>query len=216
MKTSTPFIRALARSRISQMEALRLIGGFHLGRRGRHARLRSEVMVSVGTFYTHADDIEPLLAMLYWKLGRLWPTCRNVIDDLHVAALAAHTILAIHPFEDANTRSCLDMARLLLAWRWDLEDPPLELGVDNPAELPVAHLLDSTNRPSELTAENVRKKGEDIARRLQAASVPALRSDPLLHGAAMLLFGHASPAVQAAGFPDLPEALVHSLDGDDR
>lgn len=111
-------------------DVLSRLGALHIGQRGDHAELRQVTVRANDRFFPHHHDVPALLLLFFQKLRSLWEDCQSHRDDLYVASFAIYGILAIHPFENGNGRTSVDVGQWLLMNRWGMSVPPMLLPKD--------------------------------------------------------------------------------------
>jgi hypothetical protein len=205
MMANENLLKELRASPLGVDDVLRAIAGQHMGL-GRPAEFRTQIPERGGVHFPHSGDVLPLLGLLFNAIDRLWRECASVSDDLHVAAFAGFGLLHIHPFENANSRTALELMKLLLMKRWNWQQSPVTFPSDDPAELGVIHAIDATFEKGPLTQESLVAKANKLARRFNMVTLKELRADAQLHSAAEYLFICAAPSVRAAAAAEFPQA----------
>ncbi|MCB9638123.1 MAG: Fic family protein [Myxococcales bacterium] len=126
-------------------EVLSRLAALHAAARDSHMPLRTVTVCAGQHFFPHPEDIPALLIFFFQKLSSMWSSCKTPEDDLWVGAFAAYGIMAIHPFENGNGRTAVDLMQYLFMQRWSLLRPPLDLPSDAPRLL--ASVLSSLDPP---------------------------------------------------------------------
>jgi len=110
--------------------ALPLVASHHLGLRGAAPWRRGGVTTANGHVFPHPADVQDLIDGLFGCLERLFAHARDADDEMAVAALGAWGVVALHPFENANGRTAIDFAHLLVMARLGVTSPVLVLPTD--------------------------------------------------------------------------------------
>jgi len=197
-------LRRLKAEGASPAEALQRIAAFHIDaglarpdlRVGpRRAELRQGFVRAGEQIFPHPRDVPPLLLVFLRRAMELWQDCRCTDDDLLVALFAMYGVTAIHPFNQGNGRTALDLAQLMLMHRWDLDQPPFKLPAEGHAWLGgLFPALDVNNDGH--SAEGFVRQREHLLERLGAATLEELKAVPGLRAAREWL-GQALPAHEA-------------------
>lgn len=154
--------------------ALVRLAAFHANDGRAMQAFRKGFVEQVGHSFPHPMDVPLLLSVLFVRLRQTFATCRSIQDDLHVAALAAYGVAAIHPFDDGNGRTALDLAQFALMERLQTRVPPLALPND-------AHRMLRTmfapydERSSGDTLADFLAMRESLGQRIGGATLESLR-----------------------------------------
>jgi hypothetical protein len=159
---------------VAAYAALPLLAGHHQGLRG-PAPWRTDLLANQRPhIFPLPGDVPVLLDALFEGTERLFAVAKNDTDDLRVAVFAAFGVTAIHPFDNANGRTALDFAQILLMHRWRLETAPFFFPAD--AHRRLGPLFAAADEPStspepaalvalaaQLRARFLRTRLEDLA-----------------------------------------------------
>jgi hypothetical protein len=176
--------------------ALSRLAAFHLKRPSPDADLRHTGVRAGKQVFPLSGDVPSILVLLLKRVDTLWATCRSVEDDLFVAAFVIYGVTAIHPFENANGRIAVDLARVLLMQRWGWSVPSFAL--DNDARHDLLDILAALDPLFGGTMEEHREQLEMLLSRIDNAEVSRLRLVPQLRAAVGFLAAHSMPEIVAA------------------
>ena len=129
-------------------------------------------------YYPAPDDIVPLMDVLVTSTVRLFSRCKKPQDDLLVVAFVLYGMGAIHPLDNGNGRTALDLAQLLLMHRWSLDVPPLVPPADAHTRLSPALMTWELPSPS-ADPLALAAVGARLEERLRWTSLEDLSTTPL-------------------------------------
>jgi hypothetical protein len=124
------FLAQLFDEQVDTPTALARLAAFHIDSGRPMESFRREFVEQKGHAFPHPMDVPLLLSVLFVRARQTFATCKTVNDDLHVAALAAYAVAAIHPYDDGNGRVAIDLAQHLLMVRWQTRVAPLAMPAD--------------------------------------------------------------------------------------
>ncbi len=111
-------------------DAMSRMAALHVADKKAAAELRTITVQANDRYFPHHKDVPALVLLFFKKLHGLWSDCKNPKDDLFVASFCMYGVSAIHPFENGNGRTSVDMGQYVLMLRWNLPYPPLALPKD--------------------------------------------------------------------------------------
>ncbi len=105
-------------------EVILRLGAHHQGQSGL-SPFRSRSLSDRFGSYPHPSDVPGLLALGLERLRLELEVSASMADDVYLAALLTHVVLAVQPFEGGNGRVALDAAHHFLRVRWRAAGPVL-------------------------------------------------------------------------------------------
>lgn len=111
-------------------DAMSRMAALHIAHKEAALELRNVTVQANDRYFPHPKDVPALLLLFFKKLHGMWEDCKVPRDDLFVAAFGIYGVLAIHPFENGNGRTSVDMGQYVLMLRWNYPVPPMALPKD--------------------------------------------------------------------------------------
>lgn len=148
-----------------------------------------------------AERVRALLELLFARLDTLCQLATTPDLDVDVAAFAIWGLTAIHPFDNANGRTAVAFAQLLLAQRWSTSSSPLALPNDAHTRL-APLMMDIDVAESDVSPLGQLRSAARVEARLRTLRLEDIGSVPGL--------ARTSAALRAALLPALAERVQFS------
>lgn len=179
----------MLRRQVEPGQALFELGALHSGRGPGLEPFRTVPVGAGGSACPHPDAVPELMALLFERVRIELGRCKDMVDDVALAVLLAYGTLAVHPFENGNGRTALDLAHYFLRARWRSEPRLLELPSDAHRTL-ASVLLPIIPRNAGETAEHYLELREAVARQLGSATLEHLHREPAFVTATRWMVAH--------------------------
>jgi len=140
------------------------------------------------------ERVPALLELLFARLDTMFQLSTRPDVDVDIAAFAIWGLTAIHPFDNANGRTSVAFAQLLLAQRWSLSSLPMALPDDAHTRLaPLMMELDVAE--ADVSVRGQLRSAERVERRLRTTRLEDIPSVPGLARTSTALRAAVLPAI---------------------